>query len=296
MPNRWLVLFLLTVSYASCAAAQQPRKSQSSPTPRTIILPARTIAGEATTLAVLDSEGRLLPNITVEFSGGRKVITDSTGRALFHAPNEAGRLIATIARQGISASTNVLAADDSGSHAGVQVSSYPHVVAVRDRFTVEGWGFAGAADSNHVYLADRPCLILASSPIALVVLPGPNLPLGNIKFHVTVAGIEAGQFAISAVQLEFSGPEESANAGASGKLILRARGTTEPLIVEVRNGSPKVIQLLKGNVQRVKTSGGNPNIAPVDARFLAGGDYSISARLISADACCSKTGTTPVPR
>jgi hypothetical protein len=52
--------------------------------------------------------------------------------------------------------------------------------------------------------------------------------------------------------------------------------------MEVRNGSPGVILLSKGNVQRVKTSGGDQNIATVGVKFVTGGDYSVSARLLSA--------------
>ena len=113
-------------------------------------------------------------------------------------------------------------------------------------------------------------------------MPGPSVPLGDVKLRVAVAGMDAGSFPVSAVLLEFSGPAEAVNAGSTGKLILRARGTTEPLLLEVRNGSPGVIQLAKGNVQRLKTSGGNENIAPVEVKFVTGGNYSVSARLISA--------------
>jgi hypothetical protein len=85
------------------------------------------------------------------------------------------------------------------------------------------------------------------------------------------------------VLLEFSGPAEAVNAGSSGKLILHAHGTTSPLLLEVRNGSPGVIHLSKGNVQRLKTSGGDENIAPVEVKFVTGGSYLVTARLISAD-------------
>jgi hypothetical protein len=97
-----------------------------------------------------------------------------------------------------------------------------------------------------------------------------------------VGGVDAGQFPASAVLLEFSGPTEAVNAGSSGKLIVHARGTTEPLLLEVRNGSPRVIQLSMGNVQRLKTSGGEENSAAVDVKFETGGKYSVSARLLSA--------------
>jgi hypothetical protein len=114
-----------------------------------------------------------------------------------------------------------------------------------------------------------------------VALPGPLVPVGDVNLHVTVAGIDAGLFPVSTVLLEFSGPTDAVNAGSIGKLVVRAHGTTEPLLLEVRNGSPGVIQLSKGNVQRLKTSGGDQNIAPVEVKFVKDGNYSVSARLIS---------------
>lgn len=290
MPGQCLA-FALLGACATLTAAQQPPKSPGSSAPRLIILPPKVLAGVPATLAVLDSQGRLLPDITVELSGGQKVKTDVTGRAIFKAPDRIGVLVAKATGQQITASSIVMAADDSSPHAtsagspgGVYVASYPHVLAVRDRFTLEGWGFRGAADSNHVYLSDDPCLVLAASPVSLVVLPGPHVPVGEVNLHVTVGGIDAGQFPVAAVLLEFTGPMEAVNAGSIGKLILHAHGTTEPLLLEVRNGSPGVIQLSKGNVQRVKTSGGELNVAPVDVQFVTDGNYSVSARLISSDA------------
>ncbi len=238
---------------------------------------------------MIDSQGRLLPNVAVELAGGQKVTTDVTGRAPFTAPDALGTLIAKIAGRNVTASTNVVAAQDSrsgeasaGNPGGVKLTSYPHVLAIHDRFVLEGSGFRGAADSNHVYLNGDPCLVVAASPDSLVVLPGPRAEIGDFNLRVTVAGIDAGPFPVSAVMLEFSGPAQAADAGSSGKLILHAHGTTEPLVVEVRNGSPGVIQLSKGNVQRVKTSGGEENIAPIEVKFVTGGNYSVSARLVSS--------------
>jgi hypothetical protein len=297
VPSRCLAFALLVGACAALASAQQPPKSHASASPRLIILPPKLIAGAQATLAVLDSQGRLLPNISVELSGGHKVTTDVTGRALFEASGQPGTMVAKISGRGISVSTTVLASEDSGPHAasagppgGVNVISYPRVVALHDRFSLEGSGFRGAADSNRIYLNGDPCLVLASSPVSLVVLPGPRVPVGDVKLHVTVGGIDAGLFSVSAVLLEFSGPTDAVNAGSTGKLILRAHGTTEPLLLEVRNGSPGVIQLSKGNVQRLKTSGGDQNIAPVDVQFVTGGNYFVSARLISADRSQPQSG------
>jgi hypothetical protein len=290
VPSGFLATILLTTMPAVLYAAQQPPKSPASPAPRLIILPPKVVAGAHATLAVLDSQGRLLPNVTVELSGGQKVTSDLTGRALFNAAGQIGIMVAKIPGQMTSASTTVVATEDpafhvaqEGSPGGVKVLSYPHVMAIHARFTLEGSGFRGAADSNHVYLNDVPCLVVASSPVSIVALPGPHVPVGGVNLHVTVTGMDAGKFPVSVVLLEFTGPAEAVNAGSSGKLILHAHGTTEPLMFEVRNGSPRVIQLSKGNVQRLKTSGGDENIAPVEVKFLTGGNYSVTARLISAD-------------
>src|ERR1700693_3065605 len=291
VPSRGLAFALLVAVCAALAAAQQSPQSHASPAPRLIILPLKVVAGAQATLAVLDSQGRLLPNVAVELSGGQKVTTDVTGRAMFMAPEEPGILVAKASGGGITASANVVASEDSspsvtsgGAPGGGTVVSCPHCLAIHDRFSVEGSGFRGAADSNHVYLNDDPCLVLASSPVSLVVLPGPRVAVGDVNLRVTVAGIDAGQFPVSAVLLEFSGPTEAANAGSIGKLILRAHGATVPLILEVRNGSPGVIQLSKGKVQRLKTSGGDPNITPIEVKFVTGGNYSVSARLVPSDA------------
>ncbi len=88
---------------------------------------------------------------------------------------------------------------------------------------------------------------------------------------------------VTGVLLDFSGPAEAPTAGGEGKLILRVHGTTEPLAVEVRNASPEIVQLLHGNLQRLGTSGGEQNIAPVELKFLASGNYVVTARLASSD-------------
>jgi hypothetical protein len=272
-------------------AAQQPPKPRPSPAPRLILLPPKVVAGAQATLAVLDAQGRLLPDISVELSGGQKITTDVTGRALFKSPDRPGTLVAKVAGQSLSASTSLVMFESSssqtapqGTAGGVRVASYPHILALHDRFTLEGTGFQGPADLNRVSLNGDPCLVAASSPLSLVVLPGPSVPIGDVLLHVSVAGVDAGQFPATAVLLEISGPPDAVDAGSNGKLLLTAHGTTEPLLVEVRNGSPGVIQLSKGNVQRVKTSGGEENGAPVEVKFVTGGNYYVSAKLLSDDA------------
>ncbi len=149
----------------------------------------------------------------VEIAGGQKVTTDSTGRALFAVPGEPGVLTAHIPGREISASAPVVKSSDAApptpledSSAAVRVLRAPHFISLHDRFVVGGSGFRVEAESNHVYLSDQACLVLASSPVSLVVLPGLHVPIGMIKLRVNVAGHEAEPKPVSMVLLELSGP------------------------------------------------------------------------------------------
>ena len=290
--RRFLSRVTLLVVMAACAAfaiAQESPRTQAG-TPRTIVLPQETVAGLPATLAVLDSAGRLLPNVIVEISGGQKVITDSTGRALFAAPGEPGVLTAQIPGRGVTASAPIVKMSDAApptplddSSPAVRLLSVPHFISLHDRFTLGGAGFRVEAESNHVYLSDQPCLVLASSSVSLVVLPGLHVPIGGINLRVSVAGHEAEAKSVAMVLLELSGPTEAPPAGAQGKLSVRVHGARERLAIEIRNSSPEIIQFPRGNVERMTTSGGEPNVAEIETKFLASGDYTVTARLISTD-------------
>jgi len=283
------VIFCVVIAAcATFANAQESPRVQAAP--RTIVLPQETVAGLPATLAVLDSAGRLMPNVAVEISGGKRVTTDSTGRALFAVPGEPGIVTAQIPGRGITASAPVVKSSDAApptpledSSAAVRVLTVPHFISLHDRFVVGGAGFRVEAESNHIYLSDQPCLVLASSPVSLVAVPGLHVPIGTIKLRVSVAGHETQPKPVTMVLLELSGPAEAPPAGAQGKLSVRVHGTRERLPIEIRNSSPEIIQFPRGNVERVTTSGGEPNVAEIDTKFLASGDYTVAARLISAD-------------
>ena len=232
-----------------------------------------------------------MPGVKVELPGDEIVTTDVTGRAAFTAPEEPGKMNARIPGASTSATADVIPFEHpaggtltpapSADAPGAKITSYPRLIEIHDRFALEGDGFRGAADLNHVYLNEDPCLVLASSPASVVALPGVHVPVGDSKLRVAVGGADAGRFPVSLVLLEISGPTEAVSAGSTGKLVVRALGTAEPLLLEVRNGSPAVIQLSNGNVQRLKTSGGEENEAPFEVKFVSGGSYVVTARLIA---------------
>jgi hypothetical protein len=282
-------LLVLVAAFLVFAGAQQVLKVQVA-APRIIVLPQTTVAGAPATLAVLDSAGRMLPNVAVELSGGQKVTTDSTGRALFVVPGEPGVLTAQVPGHNVTASAPIVKSADPEPQTSIEslspavrVLAVPHFISLHDRFTVEGAGFRGEADANRVFLADQACLVLASSPVSLVVLAGLHVPIGTINMRVSVAGQDAGSSPVTMVLLELGGPAEAPPAGAEGKLSVRVRGTRERLAVEVRNASPEIIRLPHGNVERATTSGGERNTAEIETKFLVAGDYTVTARLIPTD-------------
>lgn len=255
--------------------------------PLSIILPPQVVAGAPATLAVLDAAGRLAPDVEVGLSGAQTVRTDATGRARFTVPASPGIMTAQIASGQFTASTTVIPAPNStfsgsglNQKQDLQILSAPRVFSVSDRFTIEGDGFHGGADENHIFLAGQPCLVLAASPVSLVVVPGPRTPFGAVELRISVGKQQVALDSVSAISLKISAPSKALRPGVRTEMTIVAHGTTERLVLQVRNSSPDVIQLTRGNVQRVTTSGGKLNVAEIKLKCLGSGDYAVTAELI----------------
>lgn len=248
-----------------------------------IVLPPTLIAGEQATLAVLDASGALVASAPVQVAG-REFLTDSTGRVLFAAPENPGVLTARLRGSEDQFSANVIGgARAQSATAGGAVSPplhVPSVIARDDRFEIDGAGFRGDADRDRVVLGGQLALVLAASPVSLVVLPNPATPAGPAQLKIDAAGQSFAASSIVVVTLDVSGPSEALAAGRHTALVLRATGTNAPLVVEVRNAAPGVIHLAEGDVQRLTTSGGADNIATIEFTALKAGDYSLVARVI----------------
>jgi hypothetical protein len=254
-----------------------------SPAGNTIVLPQKLVAAQPATLAVLDADGRLLPGATLEFSGGVRLTTDSTGRATFRAPRQPGVFFVKLAEGSVTASSTVVAPPELPPD-GVQVVRLPRVALLGEAFEVSGSGFRGEADANQVQLGEQPAVVLAASPVSLVVLPGPASLPGPVQFLLTVDGRSPGPVPIRLVTLELVLEKSRLGPGERSRLRVRARGSEERLQVEVRNLTPGVVRLPEGDLQRVTTSGGVDNSIALRVEGIRSGDYSIGLRLIRAAA------------
>lgn len=259
----------------SGATIDRPESGRSN----TIVLPQRLVAGQPATLAVLGPDGRLLPGAEVEFSGEVHRTTDSTGRATFQAPRQPGVMLVRLADDGATASAIVDAPAPSPPD-GVQVHQLPRVALLNEKFHVSGTGFRGEADANQVRLGDQPAVVLAASPVSLVVIPGPGCTPGPAQFLLEVDGRSPGPLPIRLVALELVLDQPRLAAGERASLRVRAVGTDELLVIEARNLTPGVVRLVDGDVQRVTTRGGADNVASLRVEGVRPGDYSVSLRLI----------------
>jgi hypothetical protein len=244
---------------------------------RILLVPRRMISGERATLAVLDMNGRLTPGVTIEFSNGDKVTTDTTGRALFVAPLTSGALYASIAGRPGRVATAILPAPAEAS--APKVGLTPRIASAVDRFEVTGTGFCGDADKNTVTIDGQPALVLASSPNALTILP-LDPPPGLADVSVTCGRQEAASFKVLFIVLKLEADTSPMQPGQKRTLRVRVTGTQEKIQLEARNLAPDIAELEGGNPARVFSSGETDNKAEF---FVAGkkhGNFLISIRLV----------------
>lgn len=276
----FFVAFSIAGSLALQLAAQQAPLAP--PAARILLLPRRIVSGERATLAVLDSSGRLAPGVTIDFSNGDHIRTDSTGRALFVAPLNAGVIYGSIPGRPGRVSTMILKPTEA-SAPSMEISAAPLVASLTDRFEIAGKGFCGDADANQVAIADHGALVLASSPVVLTVLPPAELGAGPAKVTVSCAKRDAPGFTVVFVELELQADSSPLKRGEHRTLTVRVRGTAERISLEARNLAPDVAELQGGNpVRRLSSGGEDENAAAFEVAGKKNGTFLISIRLVPA--------------
>lgn len=265
------------------AAVQQTPPAPPASGARILLLPRRMVAGEHSTLAVLDLSGRLTPGVTVTFSNGDRVTTDATGRARFVAPLTPGVLFGSLeGRPGRVPSTIEPPAEAPQEQ--IRMRSIPRYAALGDRFEISGAGFCGDADANQITVAERQALVLAASPVSLVVLPPEGLAAGPATVKAACGRRAAASFSMTFVSLDLSARSATLAPGERREVLVRIQGTNERLTIEARNLAPEVADLTGGNPVRVTSTGGPENSARLEVVGRTRGSFLISIRLLSPPA------------
>jgi hypothetical protein len=258
--------------------APASRGPSSAPPSQKIILPTELIAGQPATLAVLDSNGHVAAEVKLVLSSGEVVTTDESGRAHFLAPPDAGVMFARIVGSEIREAADALLRDIDAP-AGLQITAAPKLASLQNRIVIRGSSFQGDADRNRVSLSRRSILVLASSPVELILAPLANFAPGTAALTV---GQGAGQASaeVTLVQIIPSNShDQQIQRGKKIKVLLSVRGTSEPVQLEVRDLTPQIVQFPHGDETTVRTSGGLDNSAAVEMKGKSAGAFSFSVSL-----------------
>jgi hypothetical protein len=269
----------LTAIFLGLAFAAEAQQIPPASAARILLLPKRIVAGETATLAVLDVNGRLTPGVTVDFSNGDHVVTNTTGRALFVAPLNPGVIYATIAARPTRVYSTILTPAEA-SATSLQVESAPRFASLADRFELAGRGFCGEADANTVRVAGKPAIVLAASPTNLMALPNADLPPGPAAIEVSCAKRSAQAFSITFLALSMEADASPLAPGEHRTLTVRVAGTDAKVPLEARNLSPEVAELAGGNPAKASSTGGPENAARFELVGRARGNFLISLRLL----------------
>jgi len=215
----------------------------------------------------------------VNFSNGDRLTTDATGRALFVAPLNPGVIFGSIAGRSGRVATAILSPGEAAS-TSIEVSSAPQFASLTDRFELFGRSFCGDADANEVTIAGQPAIVLSSSPIALVVLPPPDLRPGIAAVEVSCAKRQSPAFSIVLIGLALEANSSPLKPEEHRTLTVRVRGTTAKIALEARNLAPEIAELSGGNPVRASSRGGAENFARFEVVGRKNGSFLISIRLL----------------
>jgi hypothetical protein len=175
--------------------------------------------------------------------------------------------------------TTILSPTEAAS-ASIEISAAPRVASLSDRFELSGRAFCGDADANTVTVAGLPALVLASSPMSLVVLPPPELDSGESTVLVSCGKNESPRFSIRFVELTLEASSSPLAPGDHRTLTVRVRGSTGKIGLEARNLAPNIADLNGGNPIRLSSSGGTDNTAQFQLTGKQRGSFVVSIRLL----------------
>ncbi len=245
---------------------------------RILLVPRKMISGDRTTLAVLDTNGRLTPGVTIAFSNGDHVTTNATGRGLFVAPLTPGVLYATIQGRPGRVQTLVIAPPANASTPSVVQA--PHFASLSDRFELQGHGFCGEADKNVVQVNGESALVMAASSESMTILPPEDLQPGPADVTVVCNKGAASAARLIFLSLSLQADTSPMQPGQKRTLSVRIEGTRDKVTLEARNLAPEIAELAGGNPAKAISSGGAENVASFPLTGKQHGNVLVSIRLM----------------
>jgi hypothetical protein len=268
---------MVAVTWCTVVTAEE-QPAPAAKNARILLVPRKMISGDRTTLAVLDTNGRLTPGVTIAFSNGDHVTTNATGRGIFVAPLTPGVLYATIQGRPGRVQTLVIAAPADASPPSVVQA--PHFASLSDRFELQGHGFCGDADKNVVQVNGESALVMAASSESMTILPPEDLRPGPADVTVACNQGAASAARLIFVTLSLQADTSPMQPGQKRTLSVRIEGTRDKVTLEARNLAPEIAELAGGNPAKAISSGGAENVASFPLTGKQHGNVLVSIRLM----------------
>jgi hypothetical protein len=179
--------------------------------------------------------------------------------------------------------TSVVLSPAEAEATGLEVTSVPRVASITDRFDVYGRGFCGDADANQVSIGGQRALVLAASPMSLVVLPPLEAEPGAASVTISCGKRAGAPFAMTFVELALEADASPLAHAERRALRVTVRGSSAKLLLEARNLAPDIADLAGGNPAKQLSSGGTDNAAKFEVVGKRKGSFLISIRLVGSN-------------
>ena len=283
-----------TITETSTAAIEtpvkelQPKKIEPQvaigPSPDALLVtPDKAQAGQLITISVVNA--RLIPEtgVDVDFNG-TVLTTGANGQIQFLVPEDSTpgpTLKVAIAGRQLATTKVVHILQPLSTPSEAQPPHVDRVTANASKFdtvTILGHNFNGQAGAISVTIDGKwDAQILSTSPLELKILVPEEVPAGQHSVSVTNAGLRSNAALFNLISLQVA--PDARPGQVPTKLIVRALGTLKPVAVHLRNNTPNIITIVKGNDLRIKTPGGKDNSIAVSVRLKQRGNYNIEASI-----------------
>lgn len=251
-----------------------------------LIYPAKAVAGQYITVAVMNDHNQGEQYVGLSFNGAQ-ISTGENGKVVFQIPEDAPpgySLSLSLTGRPEQAASAIEVLQPLAMPSSPQLpnlESVSPVVGGHGFLTIGGHNFDGIAERNRVIVDGAyDATVVVSSPVQLKAQLPPGIPPGQHSVCVATAGLRSnpGQFDLVTVDLAPSGPDTPKND--LRKLMVKVQGTQNKVRVKLVNQSRDVIKMIKGDEVVVVTSGGAANQVIVPVQRLRWGNYKIDAELL----------------
>jgi hypothetical protein len=250
-----------------------------------VLLPEKAVAGQFLTAAVMNPNHAGEPLVELSFNGAT-LATSQDGKALYMVPDDAipgPTLQVGLAARPEQQAATVQILQPLAVPTGPQIPRVDRVSQLAEsggEIVIDGHSFDGVADRNRVIVdGTYDAHVLVASPVQLKAdLPGNLIP-GSHSVSVSTAGLRSnpGQFEVVALEIRPFGKETAKDD--INRLAVRVLGTSQIVRVHVKNFTPEVLKIGRGDELVLNSPGGTNNQIVLAVQRLRKGSYHVDAKL-----------------